>query len=263
MTTNLLPLNSVLNPRELGGMTGFNGRKIKLNRLIRTGTLTYISEADKQFLQNYGLTTIIDLRSKTESKEHPDPQIADVKNISLPLSDEEGTLGGEQDLSSGSDLYHSDSQAAFKMMCDHYRDHAVKAHDQNTVRQVLKILAKNEKGAIIFHCTEGKDRTGFVALFILYTLGVDLETIRQDYLMSNSVLSSYRADRDQKFKAAGENLIFRSNMRILSSASDMFFDTILLTIEEQYQDIDTYLKEVLGVTPELKDRLRELYLEEK
>ena len=46
-------------------------------------------------------------------------------------------------------------------------------------------------------------------------------------------------------------------MRILSSASDSFFDTILLTIEEQY------LKNVLDVTPELRDRLRELYLEKK
>ncbi len=50
-------------------------------------------------------------------------------------------------------------------------------------------------------------------------------------------------------------------MRILSSASDSFFDTVLLTIEEQYQTMDAYLKKVLDVTPELRDRLRELYLE--
>ena len=52
-------------------------------------------------------------------------------------------------------------------------------------------------------------------------------------------------------------------MRILSSASDSFFDTILLTIEEQYQNMEAYLRNVLHVTPELIDRLRELYLEEK
>mgnify|MGYP003362319864 FL=1 len=52
-------------------------------------------------------------------------------------------------------------------------------------------------------------------------------------------------------------------MRILSSASDSFFDTILLTIEEQYHNMDAYLKNVLDVTPELRDRLRELYLEER
>lgn len=118
-------------------------------------------------------------------------------------------------------------------------------------------------GQLFFHCTEGKDRTGFVALFTLYILGVDLEVIRQDYLASNSILSSYRAERDKEFENAAENLTFRSNMRILSSASDFFFDTVLLTIEEQYQNMDAYLKNVLDVTPELRARLCELYLEEK
>ncbi|KRL90191.1 protein-tyrosine phosphatase [Lactobacillus kalixensis DSM 16043] len=258
-----MPVNSILNPRDLGGITGLDGRKIKTHRLLRTGTLTHISNDDIQFLKNYGLTTIIDLRSKTESKEHPDPQIEGVENISLPLSDEEGTLGGSQDLSREGELYHHDPHAAFKMMCTHYRDHVIKKHDQNTVRQVLKILANNEKGATLFHCTEGKDRTGFVTLFLLYILGVDLETIRQDYLISNSVLTSYRTARDKKFETAGENLIFRSNMRILSSASDSFFDTVLLTIEEQYQNMDAYLRNVVNVTPKLRDRLCELYLEEK
>ena len=219
MTTTLLPVNSILNPRDLGGIVGLNGRKIKTHRLIRTGTLTRMSDEDIQFLKNYGLTTIIDLRSKSERKDHPDPQIEGVKNISLPLSEEEGTLGGIQDLSREDDLYHHDPHSAFKMMCDHYSDHVVKAHDQNT--------------------------------------------IRQDYLASNSILSAYRAERDKKFENTGENLTFRSNMRILSSASDSFFDTILLTIEEQYHNMDAYLKNVLDVTPELRDRLRELYLEER
>lgn len=97
----------------------------------------------------------------------------------------------------------------------------------------------------------------------MYILGVDLETIRQDYLISNSVLTSYRAARDKKFETAGENLIFRSNMRILSSASDSFFDTVLFTIEEQYQNMDAYLRNVLNVTPKLRDRLCELYLDKK
>ena len=64
MTTTLLPVNSILNPRDLGGIVGLDGRKIKTHRLIRTGTLTRMSDEDIQFLKNYGLTTIIDLRVK-------------------------------------------------------------------------------------------------------------------------------------------------------------------------------------------------------
>ena len=50
-------------------------------------------------------------------------------------------------------------------------------------------------------------------------------------------------------------------MRVLSSASDSLFDTILLTIEKEYGDLENYLKDVLNVTSELEDKLRELYLE--
>ena len=50
-------------------------------------------------------------------------------------------------------------------------------------------------------------------------------------------------------------------MRVLSSASDSLFDTILLTIEKEYGDLETYLRDVLNVTPELETKLRELYLE--
>ncbi len=261
MYTNLLSIATAINPRELGGLTGFNNRKIKMHRLLRTGDLSKMSQEDKQFLKNYGVVKIIDLRSKSESVSHPDPQIDGVQNISIPLSSEEGTLGGESNLTQEAKLYNENPHAAFKMMCDHYRDHVVAAHDQKTVRQVLKILSETEEGTIIFHCTEGKDRTGFVALFVLYILGVDLEVIRHDYLASNEILAEYRAARDKRFKEAGKNLTFRANMRVLSSASDSLFDTILLTIEKEYGNLKTYLRDVLNVTPELETKLREFYLE--
>ena len=86
-----------------------------------------------------------------------------------------------------------------------------------------------------------------------------METIRQDYLYSNYMLNDYRALRDKKMQE--ENLCFRANMRILGSVSDAFLDTALIAIEKDFGSIDNYLKEKIGVTSELRDRLRELYLE--
>ena len=244
MYSNLLPITTAINPRELGGLTGLNNRKIQMHRLLRTGDLSKMSLKDRQLLKDYGVVKIIDLRSKSESISHPDPQIDGIQNISLPLSSEEGTLGGENNLKQEAKSYNENPHAAFKMMCDHYRDHVIAAHDQETVRQVLKILSETEKGAVIFHCTEGKDRTGFVALFVLYILGVDLEVIRQDYLASNEILTEYRAARDKEFQEAGKGLTFRANMRVLSSASDSLFDTILLTNEKENGDFETYVTDV-------------------
>lgn len=241
MQPNVLPLSSVVNLRDLGGLVGYQGRKIKSHRLIRTGDLSQITDKDKNFLSGYGLTKIIDLRSKSERDRHPDPLIKNVENISLPLSQENGTLGDASNLGNADKLYHQDLNAALQMMCDHYQDHIITEFDQKTVVKVLQILAETKDGAVIYHCTEGKDRTGFVNFFVLYILGVDLEIIRQDYLASNFILNEYRAKRDEKLKQAGENLIFRSNMRVLSSVSDTLFDIILLTIEEKFDGIENYL----------------------
>ncbi len=64
MYSNLLSIATAINSRELGGLTGFNNRKIKMHRLLRTGDLSKMSQEDKQFLKNYGVVKIIDLRSK-------------------------------------------------------------------------------------------------------------------------------------------------------------------------------------------------------
>lgn len=260
---NVLPLSSVCNPRDLGGYIGFDGRKIKGHRLLRTGKINKISAKDEKFLQEYGLSTIIDLRSPLECKMCPDHLIPGVKHYNLPLSDEDNTQGGKADIAQTFAEYRKDQYAGFRMMCNRYRDHVSKSHAQKTIHQILKIMANTPDGAILFHCSEGKDRTGIVAIIILYLLGVDLETIRQDYLYSNYMLNHYRAVRDQKFKKDGENLKFRANMRILGSVSDAFLDTSLITIEEKFGGFDKFLQEQLGVSDDLRTTLRELYLEKK
>ena len=43
----------------------------------------------------------------------------------------------------------------------------------------------NNDGGFLFHCSQGKDRTGVVIAIILYALGIDKKTIIEDYLLTN------------------------------------------------------------------------------
>ena len=90
-----------------------------------------------------------------------------------------------------------------------------------------------------------------------------METIRQDYLYSNYMLDGYRAKRDRIIQEKGGNLCLRANMRILGSVSDAFLDTSLIAIEKEFGGLDNYLREKIGLTPQLRDALRELYLEDQ
>lgn len=263
MKPSVLPLKSVRNPRDLGGYSGLNGRKIKKHRLLRTGRVHNLDKKDKVFLQEYGLKKIIDLRSKTERDNCPDDKIQGVEHFDLPLSETDNTKGGVKDTASTFQRYRVDQYAGFKMMCKRYYGHIHNEHAQRAIGKILEVLANNKDGAVLYHCSEGKDRTGLVSVIILDILGVDMETIRQDYLYSNYMLNDYRAKRDIMFKKNGENLTFRSNMRILGSVSDAFLDTALITIEKEFGGMDNYLEKQLGVTPELKEALQEIYLEKQ
>lgn len=258
---DVLPLENVRNPRDLGGYVGYMGRKIKRHRLLRTGKISDIGKQDAKFLQDYGLTKIIDLRSPLECHNSPDSEIAGVEHFNIPLSIDDNTNGGKKDIAQVFETYRHDQYAGFKMMCERYEAHVMKKHAQDSVRRILEILANTKDGAVLYHCSEGKDRTGIVTVVILHLLGVEMETIRQDYLYSNYMLDDYRAGKDQLAQQAGENMCFRANMRILGSVSDAFLDTALIAIEKNYGSLDDYLEREVGVTPQLRESLRDLYLE--
>lgn len=259
---NVLPLEKVRNPRDIGGYVGYQGRKVKMHRLIRSGKISNITSKDEKFLLDYGLTKIIDLRSPLECHKMPDSQIPGVEHLDISIAEDDNTNGGKKDLDKVFATYRKDQYAGFKMMCDRYRSHVVKEHAQNSLHKILEVLANTKEGAILYHCSEGKDRTGIVTVMILYILGVDMETIRQDYLYSNYMLDGYRAKRDRIIQEKGGNLCLRANMRILGSVSDAFLDTSLIAIEKEFGGLDNYLREKIGLTPQLRDALRELYLED-
>lgn len=259
---NVLSLEKVRNPRDIGGYVGYQGRKVKMHRLIRSGKISNITSKDEKFLLDYGLTKIIDLRSPLECHKMPDSQIPGVEHLDISIAEDDNTNGGKKDLDKVFATYRKDQYAGFKMMCDRYRSHVVKEHAQNSLHKILEVLANTKEGAILYHCSEGKDRTGIVTVMILYILGVDMETIRQDYLYSNYMLDGYRAKRDRIIQEKGGNLCLRANMRILGSVSNAFLDTSLIAIEKEFGGLDNYLREKIGLTPQLRDALRELYLED-
>lgn len=257
----VLPLKKVPNARDLGGYIGAGGRRVETHRLLRTGKMFDLPESDIEYLQAYGVNQIIDLRTESEIKKWPDTPIPGAQHIKLSVHGG-STSGVDQRLQQLRDSYDRDQYAGFKTMCHQYTKSTMSKHAQRTYHEVFEALANNEEGATIFHCSEGKDRTGLAAVGILYILGVDLETIRQDYLFSNQMLNNYRAKMDQKIAKEGGNSILRAAVRSLGSVANEYLDTALLLMKENYGSIDNYLEQALGVDQELKRRLRDLYLED-
>lgn len=256
----VLPIK-IRNARDLGSYTGIDGRKIKKHRLLRTGKLYGMSEYDKAYLKNYGLKTIIDFRTAEERKYMPDPKIEGVKHLDIAVHEDEKVGAPDQTREQLKKTYDKDQYAGFKVMCHQYRKTVKSTHSQEAYHRFFESLASQEEGATIFHCSEGKDRTGFAAVYLLHILGVDPQIIRADYLYSNFTLTNYRNQLDDKAVSEGANEIMRASLRSLASVANEYLDTALILINKDYGNLDNYLKENIGIDQAMISRLRELYLE--
>lgn len=259
----ILPLSKIANARDLGAYRGINGRAIKKHKLLRTAKLFNMSKSDEDFLVNYGLKKIIDFRTDYECEKEPDLVPAGVEYIHLPVHADEKVGVPDRTRENLRNTYDRDQYAGFKLMCHQYRKTVSAVYSQKNYYKFFEILANNENGAILFHCSEGKDRTGIAAVYLLYILGVKAEVIRQDYLYSNFGLNNYRAHIDYEAKEQGFNEYVRANLRSLGSVANEYLDTAKILINKEYGGLDNYLKEKIGIDQAMIDQLREIYLEPK
>ncbi|MDR2663372.1 MAG: tyrosine-protein phosphatase [Treponema sp.] len=185
----ILPLEGVLNVRELGGypVVDAGGQKqVAWGLLYRSGDLEGIAPAGKRCLEQRNITTIVDFRSEKEKQIFPGIQLSTVTmRRELPI--DAGNLMGA--LSPGGQwLFNPDSSGAVEEMLRLYA--LLPREAVPRYREFFAILSDPANAPLLFHCSAGKDRTGLAAALVLHALGVSRETIIADYLLSAECLRS-------------------------------------------------------------------------
>ena len=175
----LIALEGAVNVRDLGGYRTEDGRTVRWRRLFRGSRLSHLTETDLATLKSLDIRMVCDLRGVAEREQAPgvaDGVVAAV--LTMPI---EPTLKGSIDAIVAE--WHGNGAAPEEVMAAIYRafalDHA------RTYRQLLLRLLEEDNVPLLFHCTAGKDRTGFGAALILRLLGVSRRVIARDYLLTN------------------------------------------------------------------------------
>jgi protein-tyrosine phosphatase len=118
-------------------------------------------------------------------------------------------------------------------------------------------MADEEKLPALFHCTTGKDRTGWAAAALLTLLGVPKDQVYEDYLRSNdNILPAYRHAIDPFVEAGGDPEIPAAILGVKREYLDAAFDEM----EREYGTIENYFAEGLGIDADGQQALRDLYL---
>ncbi len=251
-----LDLVGTPNARDFGGYATSDGGHIRRGSLFRSGRLSDLTAEDQQRLQGLDVKTVIDFRGSEEAKISPSALDGLAGHTVRHLAIEHGSYG---DFMRRVDRGALTYQVMHEQMRTVYRELAIE-HGA-CFRQLFQLLI-NAEGGLLLHCSAGKDRTGFAVALIQYALGVPLELIIDDYLLTSRFyppageVERFRRDYSEYFTGVDNPQVFSAVMEVSETYLFSAFDAI----DEQYGDLDTYLEDVLGMTLSLRGELREKYV---
>ena len=256
-------LTSVHNARQLGGYR-IGDKRVKADLLLRSARLSDLSSEDSILLTDkYKVQRIYDFRDEKEILAAPDviPGSASHRSLSLAFAKEESNsfdvkMGSERDIVKML-LMYAEHPAVQKMCTNMYDVILFEESSQEVYRQFFAdLLALNPAdGAVLWHCTQGKDRAGCASAMLLAALGADRDLIVADFTLSKHYYDPKISQIETSTEAQ------QMALSTLISANPAIFEATLDKVEARYGSLRGYLTECIGVTPEMMETLRERYLE--
>ena len=261
LNNQLIGITSAHNARQLGGYH-IGRKKIKEDLLIRTASISGLSEADSALLADkYKVQRIYDFRGQAESQASPDviPGNAGYLSLSIPFTGTE------------SPSVHNQSQEEMIKMLLAYADNPLvqdmcknmydKIFFEESSHEVYRKFFSDllsldpDDGAVLWHCTQGKDRAGSASAMLLAALGADRELIMADFTLSKEYYDPMAS------RIPVETEVQRNVINTLISANPALFEKTLDKVDAEYGSFRNYLTESIGVTHEMMNTLRKRYLE--
>ncbi len=246
---DVLRLASADNFRDVAGP----GYPIGAGGVVRRGVFfrsnaLRITPEEIGALCDHGLRAILDLRTHGEIERHPDPEVPDCAwhhydVLGIPMSEVAGL---------------TERAAALDVMHRVYRSFVDEPTSRAAFGDLFRRLAAG--GPQLFHCSAGKDRTGWVAALLLHIAGVDDATIEHDYLLTNDLAVESRARAEQAIAdRLGPEHVAAFEPTMVADLG--YLRTAYDAVEVKYGDRMTYLRDGLGLDEATLDALRDLLVD--
>ncbi|MFC7306455.1 tyrosine-protein phosphatase [Streptomyces monticola] len=245
-----VPLHGAVNVRDLGGCRTYDGESVRYGRAFRADELGKLTDADVSVLATLALTRVVDFRVPFEVERNgPDRLPAGLTPLARPVSDlglyaqllqiigskdpvkQEEWLGGGR---------------AEELMRRIYRTFVTDPANRGQFAATLRDLAGANRGPLLYHCTSGKDRTGWTSYLVLRAVGVPGTVAEQDYLLSNT----YRAEADRKLREQVKALGLMQNPDLLIPVQEVRQNYLTAALDQASQDfggLGGYLRSGLGL----------------
>lgn len=220
-----LALEGAYNIRDIGGYATKDGHTTRWRTFLRADALHRLTPSSQQFLIDYGVRTMIDLRHDDELAAAPNvfggSSWVTYHHVSLFAG---ASPSGNRDMP-------PDLEAIYRYVLDH-RQAALNAVFRTITADAFPVLV---------HCTAGKDRTGLITALLLDLAGVHPATIAQDYGLTTYYAADLFAELRTQAAATGRDMALFE--RYLEAKPEAMFNT-LAYLGQAYGGAADYLRHI-------------------
>lgn len=255
-----IKLESTHNTRDLCCLTTKDGYRIKANKLIRSGSLIRLTDNDIKTLKELGLQVVIDFRSEKEFVNKPDVRIENVEYINLPALPKNNLKEDKNSHGDSNLLQLVDKKTGGKkFLMNTYKNLFLTKEGLSAYKEFFKIILNGSDGAILWHCSQGKDRAGMAAFLLEYALGVSMEDCITDYLYTNVAMTlKIKELTPIVLRLSNNDFSLLPYLREVFSADIDYLNKSLDSIKKHYKSLDNFIINILEVDI---NKLKEMYLE--
>lgn len=249
--------------RDLSRCHTFSNVEIKKGVLFRSGYLCkFKKEQANEFAEEFNIGTVIDLRTDAEVKNAPDAHLDGIKYYHIPILEEfDNPLITKENRNKILLDISKNKGGAVKYLGRVYRKMVSDDYCLGQFKKVFEVLLNvDDDKAIIFHCTQGKDRTGVLAALILYAFGLDRGAICYDYRRFNNayrfknfMISVLVAFRFMSFKVS-------KDLYYLQMAHKKLISAVFDEIESKYKSREKFFNDALDLDAEKLQQFRAKFL---
>jgi protein-tyrosine phosphatase len=235
--------------------------EVKRGLVYRSAALASLTDADEQRFAALGIRTVYDLRTADEAAAAPDllPDEVDVMSLDVLADSSASVAASVGQLATDPHAFAASLAGgrAQQLFEETYRDFVRLPSALRAYRAFYaSLLDEDRHGAALFHCTTGKDRTGWAAATLLTLLGVGEGDVYEDYLQTNADLLPALEPVLQHAEVQG---VDRELLLPVLGVQESYLTAAFAQMREQYGDIRRYADEGLGLTITDQDRLHQMF----
>ncbi len=243
-------LQGAINFRDIGGYKTKEGKQVKWGKIYRSAEINRLTTSDLEKLASLKIHYVLDFRGPAEVAAGADKIPNTSIRISLPA--------GSEEVGDKSKMFKSMSTATVgdSIMLPFYSN--IDAFPKRYKPMFEALLNNSSDSALVYHCTAGKDRTGIATALILYALGVDEQTIMNDYLATNYYRQS---DNGRMRKMLMDNYHLKEAVvDDVLGVKEIYLKATFDAIQNKYGSVDKFLQSEMGLNKSNLKKLRQKFL---